>query len=248
MRTLPQELVDKIIDQLASQEIRLFYNIAPCSLVSRAWVTRIQQHVFEFIIFHDSEKLGRWCRKIEPDPAGVSRHTRHLIFYNIDTLTGVEKHIRAFTRVEKMEINQCNFLLLPSVAECFAPMGSSLTKLEICESPTSSCIITSMLAALPQLKDFSLEDSNISDDMDGTSLLPRIPFFEGNNSLTLNSHLDQHDPPGPPDWIPPSAQFEHLEIDTPYFLYKAVLLNQWFSHSCMTLTSLAILGDPDRKS
>ena len=145
--------MDKVIGEL----VRLcvyptICRIASYSLVSRAWVTYTQQHIFEFIGSHDSEELEKWCRKIEPDPAGVSRHTRHLSFHYIDTLTGIETNIRAFTRVEEMGINRCDFLSPPSVVECFAPMSSSLTELKVRVSPATLHIIASMLAALLQLK------------------------------------------------------------------------------------------------
>jgi len=151
MRTFPQELVDMVIDELAGHPI---HRLSPYSLISRAWVTRTQQYHFKWIYFGGLDELEMWCRKIAPDPAGVSRHTRQLVLANISTLEGFEAHMRAFTRVEDLEITGCHFLLSPSAVECFAPMGFSLVQLEINKSPTTSHIITSLLAALPQLKDF----------------------------------------------------------------------------------------------
>ena len=191
--------------------------------------------------------LERWRRKIVPDPAGVSRHTRELILAGIDMLEGFEAHIRAFTRVEAMDITGCKFLLSPSAAECFVPMGSNLTQLRTDDSETTSRAITSLLAGFPKLKDFNAENLKVTDDACGTNLISRIPFFEGNNSARLCPHFDQQDPPGPPDWIPPSARFGDLEIDTTYFLHKTALVNQWLSGSCTTLTSLTIFGDLDGK-
>jgi len=237
MRTFPQELVDKVIDELADIDSD---RVAPYSFVSRAWVTRTQQHHFEWIYIDGWDELERWCRKIAPDPAGVSRHTHQLVLTNLNIrmLDGFEAHIRAFTRVEDLEITGCDSLLSLSVVECFAPMGSSLVELKISESPTTSHIITSLLAVLPQLKTFTAEDSKVIDDTGGTSVFIQVvPFFEGNNSLVLGSSWEQEDPPGPPDWIPPSARFGDLEIDVAYFLHKAMLVNQWLSSSCTTLTS-----------
>jgi len=245
MRTFPQELVDKVIDELADTDGD---GIAPYSLVSRAWVTRTQQHHFEWIDLDDLDELEKWRTRIAPNPAGVSRHTRQLVLTNIDTLEGFEAHIRAFTRIQDLEIAECDFLLSLSVVECFAPMGSSLAELKISESPTTSHVITSLLAALPQLKRFMVEDTKVIDDTCGANILTQvIPFFEGNNSLALESSWEQQDPPGPPDWIPSSARFGDLEIDMTYFLHKTVLVNRWFSNSCTTLTSLTIHGDPDCK-
>ena len=61
----------------------------------------------------------------------------------------------------------------------------------------------------------------------------------------LHSHPDQHNPPGPPDWTPPSAQFDRLVIDAKYLLYKGVLMNKWLSNSSTALKTLGILGVPE---
>ena len=135
MRTFSQELVDKVIDELTSFNIRPVYLTARYSLASRAWVIRNQKHVFEFIDFRGSEELEKWCRKIEPDPAG---HTRYPILDKISTPAGIKAHIRTFTRIEGMEINECNLLLLPPIVEYFVSMASSLTELKLSESPTTS--------------------------------------------------------------------------------------------------------------
>lgn len=259
MQALPQELVDMIIDELAnlaslerlkdleSPDDPPTCHITSFSLVSRIWVTRTQQHAFNFISLYGAEELKKWCGSIEPNPAGVSRHAHYLVLSDISTLADTEAHICAFTHVKWMQIRGCDFLLSPSVVECFAPM-SSLVELAIGRSPTTSRVITSLLAALPQLKYFSIQDSKVTGDMDGTNLLPRIPFFEGGNSLQVFSSPDKPDPPVPLDWIPPSARFYYLGISAKFFPYEAALANRWFSNSYTTLTSLSILGDPYCKS
>jgi len=189
LRANPESL--KIPDDLPNRHIASF------SLVSKAWVTRTQKHAFESIIFDGPAELERWRESFEPDPSGVSRHARYLVLSDISTLGGTEAHIRAFTNVEWMQIRAgCNFLLSPSVVECFAPMGK-LVELAIGASPTTSRIITSLLAAFPQLERFGIQDSTVTGDMDETNLLPRIPFFEGGNRLQVYSNPDQPNPRGP---------------------------------------------------
>ena len=228
MRTFPQELVDMVIDELADIERADIDRdrVAPYSLVSRAWVMRTQQYHFEWVDFRGLDELEKWRRTIVPDPAGVSRHTRHLVLAYINTLEGFEAHIRAFTRVEDLKISRCRFLLLPSVVECFTPMGSSLIQLEISQLPATSRVITSLLAALPVLETFITGCFQVTDDTGGTDLPSPIPFFGGNGSLDLHLSWDQEDPLEPPDWIPPSARFGDLEIHMTYLLHKAVLVNQ----------------------
>ena len=242
MQILPQELADRIIDELAHPKCH--QAIAQYSLISRAWVTRAQRHHFEQIDFEGMEELERWGRNIEPDPAGVSRHVRVLAFDGITSLEGFEAHMRAFTHIEDLRICSCSFMLSPPATEFFALMCSSLVELSISELETTSGAITSLLAALPQLKTFRAEMIKVMDDTDGADLTVRVPFFEGSNSALFYSHWDQQDPPGPPDWIPPSARFSDLKIDITYLLHKAGLVNQWLSNSSTNLTSLSIYGDP----
>ena len=85
-------------------------------------------------------------------------------------------------------------------------MDSSLIQSRISESVTgtTSRIITSLLAGLPQLKSSTALDFIVTDDTSGTSVIPRIPFFEGKNSVEL--HFQEYQPGDlPPDWIPPSS-------------------------------------------
>jgi hypothetical protein len=103
-------------------------------------------------------------------------------------------------------------------------MSFSLIELKITESPTMTlCVVTSTLTALPKLKHLCIEGSEITGNMDETSLPPRIPLFEGSNPLTLYSNLDQHDPPRTLDLILPSALVDHLDIDTAHFCTKPCL-------------------------
>lgn len=103
-RTFPQELVDKIIDELADLPNGPIHPIAVYSLVSRAWVARTQKHHFRWTYFHGWGELEKWCRSIAPDPDWVSRHVCDLVLNDINALKGSEAHLRAFTRVKDMKI------------------------------------------------------------------------------------------------------------------------------------------------
>jgi len=69
-----------------------------------------------------------------------------------------------------------------------------------------------------------------------------IPFFEGSGSLRLQyseNYFDRHNL----DWIPSSARFKDLNIDTTHALEIAVLVNGWLFKSHTTLKTLTMLGD-----
>ena len=251
MSTLPQELVDKVIDELACLNANPVGFIAPYATISKAWVDRTQHHVFKLVDLHGSTgSLEKWCKKIKPGPVGVSRHTRFLMLQEIKTLKKIEAHISAFIRIERLEIYDCNFLL-SSVGECFTPMASSLTEVIINNSPTTLGVITSLLAALPRLKHLAVEDSKLTVRTDRPSPPPTIPFFQGRNSLRLrytNFNDDYEFDQGDLDWIPDSARFEELDIDLASFEEMPALVNQLFCNSSTTLTTLAVVGNPQRKS
>lgn len=250
MKTFLQGLADKDVDELVYLDVDGVHIIAPYSAISKARVERTERHVFKFIDLHGSKNLEKWC-KIKADSTGVPQPIRFiLMLHKIKTLADTKTNINAFIRMKRLEIYDCNFLLSP-VGECFTRIAPSLTELTIKNSPTTLGVITSLLAALPQLKRLAVEDSKIADHTDRPNPLPIIPFFQGSNSLKLRYSefnekydFDGHDL----DWIPDFARFEELDIDLASFEEMPALVNQLFCNSSTTLTTLAVVGNPQRKS
>ena len=134
MDTFPQEIVDMIIDQLANYILSSSgkpANISWYSTVSRQWVARTQKYLFESVHLNGQSGLEKWCRAIEPNPAGVSRHVNELSLRRVHRLEGLDSHIRAFACIEALIFDGCGFLLFPSVVKSFAPLGSTLVRLTI---------------------------------------------------------------------------------------------------------------------
>ena len=238
MGILPQELLDMIIDRLEDRESST--RISHYSAVSRQWVERTQKHHFKRIEFNYPGDLEQWRTNIEPNPSGVSRYTHELAWCRIDKLKGFDEHIRAFTNVETIVLNDCRILLLPTLAESFAPMGSSLVRLEIDETSTTPYVITSLLAALPRLRQLRAHRLEIKDDPDTTVLPSSIPFFEDANDLDLffvAVPVSLH-------WVPPSARFRELRIDPLCILDEPERMEQWIVSSSECLEFLAIGGHP----
>lgn len=199
---------------------------------------RAQQYCFEHIRLGSLDELEKWCRKIPPDPAGVSRHTRKLVSVEIDTQEGFEAHIRTFTRVKNLQLIGCSFLLSPSVVECFASTSSSVILLDFDDSETTSRIITSLLAELPWLKKLIVGGSKIADNGGGTNLSSRIPFFEGDNRIPI---LINKTPQDRPIGSRPRHDLAGWRSVLRIFCTK----RRWLSGSCTSLTSLAIYGVPN---
>ena len=221
MRSFPQELVDTVIDQLATPKPQCESNMSLYSTVSPEWVTRTQKYHFERVRFEGTRPLEKWRTAIEPDPFGVSRHVRKLEWLYVGGwLEGFEEHTRAFTRVETLLFLGCRFFTMPSIVDFLAPMGSSLVQLDIQGVRTTRHIFTSLLAALPHLRRLGARYLVFEGDH-GMTASPRIPFFENAGALDLRL-----DPPGSLDWIPPSARVRELQIDKQCILHHPAVIKR----------------------
>ena len=72
MDSLPQELIDAIIDNIPQS------SLLSCSLVARRWQRQSQQRAFDTISFLSEDKVDRWCTDILQDPDGISSYIRHV--------------------------------------------------------------------------------------------------------------------------------------------------------------------------
>jgi len=232
-----------VIDQLADplQPFEEYTSISWYSTVSRQWLERTQKYHFESVLLRGRSGLDKWRAAIEPDPDGVSRHVRRLTWIRINTLEGLDSHIRAFVCVEALAFEGCNLLLSPSVVESLAPMGSSLVKLTIGYASTTYSIVTSLLAVLPRLRHLQARFLEFPGDRDTIGPPPKIPFFEDADSLDL---LIEEDDDGSLDWIPASARFRDLRIDVASILNKSGRVKQWIASSARTLRFPSITQNP----
>lgn len=226
-----------VIDQLPNGEWQQFAGptkISQYSTVSRQWVVRTQKRHFESVRFRDQSSLEKWRTTIEPDPSGVSCHTRELTWNNVDTLEGFDSHIRAFTHVKTATLAVCGALRLPSIVETLAPMGSTIVKLGIDGGSTTYSIITSLLAALPRLRHLRVHWLEVSGDRDVTVPRPKVPFFEDADILDLRISW------GSLDWICPSARVRDLRIDPCCISLESGRVQQVIFSSASSLKFLSI--------
>ena len=237
MRNFPTELVDLVIDKLVEPsgpgEPYLF--ISNYSTISRQWLNRTQKHHFNTIHFSGVSGIERWRKVIAPDPSGVSRHVRKISWRGVDTLHDFDELLRAFTRVVHVLVMDCKFFKSSSELAFLAPLGSSLERLEIKWMSGEVEPLANFLAGLPHLRQLCVEKLTFSRrDTD----LPIIPFFEGANSLDLL--LRGGFSPGDTDWIPPTARFYDLRIDTACIKNNHGLVNQWLRSSAGSLERFTI--------
>jgi len=232
-----------IIDLLPDYQTQLFgkpITTPRYSTVSRQWVPRTQERHFQSVRLCGQSGLEKWRTTIEPDPSGVSRYVRELSLGSLDTLEGFDSHICAFANVRAVKLFTCSVLCSPSVVESLAPLRSTLVRLEIHAGPTTPSVITSLLAALPRLRHFRAHYLRILGNGDVTGLPSKVPFFEDADSLDL---LLKGGASGTLDWIPPSARFRYLWIDSLSILDESGRVQQWIASSARVLKFLSIKAD-----
>jgi len=78
MNSLPQELVDTVIDSLPPS------SLFSSSLVARRWRRRSQQRALEKIKFLSEDQVNRWCTDFPQDPEGIASYAHVARFEDID--------------------------------------------------------------------------------------------------------------------------------------------------------------------
>ena len=251
MKTFPQELVDKVIDELyflvqqhcfsnplaPNFDYWRQYRISRYSTVSKAWVIRTQKYHFSSVYFDDPATLETWRTRIAADPAGVSRHVCELVVCSVEPseLEDLREHLNAFVGIKSLALYNCNNVLqFPFIRGWFGSVGSRLTELRLSGLVAPQHTIVSLVAGLPLLRILDMFDLDFTEDADKMNppTPPRIPFFDGTNFFISTVT--------PLDWVPPSARFGRLTLDTPY-LEESDLVNQWFTSSSTTLTDLGFI-------
>jgi len=238
MRDFPQELVDKVIDNLNEVleqpgiEASSQHQLSDYSTVSKRWVNRTQYHHFGSLWFTGQNIMEKWRETIKPDPSGVSRHVRALHWRYIDILDGFEDHLRAFTNINEAQFYDCNIFHHLDNVRLLSQVASNLVELHFSHISIAPAIITSFLAVCPCLRHFGTNDLRIELD-DAPVVSPdNIPFFRGANNLTL---LLEGDLPGKLGWFPSTVRFTNLGVGISRIRHDLDLVNGWIASSRETL-------------
>ena len=109
--SLPQELTDKIIDEVAKDPVLGTATLQASSLVSRAWVHRSYKHLFSEVEFDDC-KFRNWCLAVRPGEDGPSRHITRLNYYTDSTAAHPQcivdnaGYLSYFTNVQTLQLSE----------------------------------------------------------------------------------------------------------------------------------------------
>ena len=238
MCDLPQELVDKVIDNLnelleqPAPEASSQNKISDYSTVSKRWVNRTQYHHFGSLYLPNYHDMAKWRKTIRPDPFGVSRHVRALHWRYIDILDGFEDHLRVLTNVKEATFHGCGILYCLENVRLLSQVTSKLVELNINDTSITPAVLTSFLAASPHLRQF--RTNNLWIELDDTPVVSPddIPFFKGANNLTLllGGYL-----PGGLTWFPSTVRFTKLGVGASCIHHDLDLVNGWIASSRETL-------------
>lgn len=104
MNSLPQELVDRVIDwaclPATAEEEDCGATARACSLVKFSWSRRSRQKLFRTVTL-DPELIVRWCKNIPDSPTGLSSFVRMLSLERLTSghLIDHIKHLKAFKHI-----------------------------------------------------------------------------------------------------------------------------------------------------
>jgi hypothetical protein len=155
MESFPQELIDKVIDNLPHSNLR------SCSLVGRRWQRRSQGRVFASVIFSSERDLTLWCVNIPQDPNGIPSYVRSVRFDCIYSWCDPT----LFGRVLKTFTSMTGLLMLNTAiprprdapnSVSFGEFGRKIDSLMLLSPECTVATITVFVLSLPNLENFFL--------------------------------------------------------------------------------------------
>ena len=150
MDSIPQELIDTIIDNIPQ------LILPSCSLVAKRWRRKSQQRVLGIITFSSEGKVKCWCTEIPRDSNGISSYVRHV---NIEEIySWVEPAL-----LSRM-LGSLNSLTALSIFTTQIPdelpghisrgeFGKGITALDLCIPYCTFATLISTILSLPDLEE-----------------------------------------------------------------------------------------------
>jgi len=199
MADLPQELIDRIIDEVAQQD-GFPDTLYACCLVQKRWVGRSRRHLFESLNLYRTDDLVDWIKSIPPGPNSLHHHVRHLSYKQGAALLGPKQlldlypgHFTSFTRLETLQIFNLSLRQFTSTSmkKGFGPIGSSVRTLVAKDVVLTLNSLLMFLLHFPRLQALELGD-NLSMLPENKKRPPILPNLTG--ELVLLSMGSVHRP------------------------------------------------------
>ena len=164
---LPQEIADIIIDEV-SKEPELVLRVTTlraCSLVSRIWVYRSQQHLFSKVAF-DEVGFQKWRTNITSGKDGLTHHVTHLHFIQgyrdshsgglVPDISGVA----SFANLRVLHVTNAP-LQHEQIRSAYGTLGSTVSHLLLERCMMDIYHLASLLHFFTNLEDLSILDPRI---------------------------------------------------------------------------------------
>ena len=153
MDSIPQELIDKIIDNIPQS------SLPSCALVARRWRRKSQQRVLDTILFSSEDEVNRWCADIAQDSDGISSYVHH-VGVEVDSWTEpalLTRMLRSLSSLTALSMYKTEIPdELPGHISR-GEFGNGITALYLGFSRYTLATVTSMIFSLPNLKELCVE-------------------------------------------------------------------------------------------
>ena len=157
MDSLPQELIDEIIEKLP------LYSLRSASRVAKRWRRRSQQRLLSTVEFRSQVMVYHWYEETQNDPGGISSYVQSAVF------DGVFKWrkpalfspvLRNFNSLTSLSISLVEIpdKVMESISQC-GGLSHSITTLHLRMLPFCSLsgVILPMIIAIPNLQNLLLD-------------------------------------------------------------------------------------------
>ena len=166
MESLPQELMDEIINSLPRS------TLPSSSLVAKRWRRRSQQRAFDSISFASEDRVNRWHTDIQKDPGGISSYIERAEFCAItwDEPALFSRVLRRFCSLKQLLVYKTGIPdELPGHLS-HGEFGEGITVLSLWFPHCTLSTMVSLVLSFPNLKYLAIEPQR---DMSREPLLAR---------------------------------------------------------------------------
>lgn len=219
MPSLPQELIDLIIDHFHEYERGA---LKACSLVCSQWSVRSRKRLFQTVRLHSKAELERWCMSIRPGPSGPSSLVESLSLIDAGLsmsmadssraqllqqpiLSDAAPYLGSFSGLRVLEIVGWGMdaVQVPLMLHCVGPSFETVTHLELRRILFDPSAFTTFIGHFPRLDYLSIHSLGRHWGRDGAGDL-------------------HHGSPG--NVVPTRLDGEFLASGVPGYLFNSIVL------------------------
>jgi len=161
MDSLPQELINAIIDNISSPSLR------SSSLVARRWRHRSQQRAFKCIVIESEHEAHLWCKNISQESDGISSfvHFAHFIsipWWNEPALFG--RVLKGLTSLTSLWVFDTG--IPDELQDCISrgELGKEITTLGFLFPLCTHATMMSLVLSLPNLKKLVVQGNGLTSE------------------------------------------------------------------------------------